>query len=742
MIKIYDLNKNLIGGTENLKETQIESTLSTGDKVLSFSYHINNKIKLCEEMYIQTQTDEFVIKEIVKKQKGFREIKAVLNLEELEGKPWEAFESTDHTITECANLALVGTGWRVGECLITKKRNIKLTNTDSYKILEQLCKSYNAEIKFDTLNKIVYFAEEIGEDRGVYFSDSLNLKSVDISSDTYDFYTRIIPIGKDGLKIDDINGGKEYLENYQYSNKIKTLRWTDDKYEDKQALKEDAEYKLNELSKPKRSFKASVIDIAKQSPKYNILEYGLGDTVTIISSDERIREKQRIVKITEYPDNYLKNTCEISNTVLTFEEMQQKLFDAAETVENVTNDNGTLKGSSVDKIVIEQIPDFESECSRIVTLYVEENAIIKNLETDYLYVSGELAAVKATVGEINANYLKATEADIKYLTAEKADIKYLTIETAEAEYIKVGVIQGLEGEFEKLKADNAEFVTVVTNQITAIDGKFESLDTKFATIDLANIKEGSITTAMIGTGVVGSAQIADGSITDAKIVTLTANKITAGKIDAAEIEVINLKADNITVGTINGNQIAPGAIDASKLSDALSGDIKNAIDDVDKALKEAGLANSNSEEAIEIANTAKTLTAVLSKETKTVPTDAAGNNGIYTGCESRIFVYYGTEDVTQEAEYKIEPSQDVTGIWTEAEKKYTVQKLNADAGYIDITASYKKIAVTKRFDISKTRRGEPGQTGATGATGPQGTPGAKGADGKTSYFHIRYSQNA
>ena len=82
------------------------------------------------------------------------------------------------------------------------------------------------------------------------------------------------------------------------------------------------------------------------------------------------------------------------------------------------------------------------------------------------------------------------------------------------------------------------------------------------------------TNGLISTGAIGTAQIADGSITDAKIVELTANKIAAGTIDASLVNVINLRADNLTVGTINGQRIpvlgtekiADGAISGAKVA--------------------------------------------------------------------------------------------------------------------------------------------------------------------------------
>ena len=68
-------------------------------------------------------------------------------------------------------------------------------------------------------NRASIYIPEIGSDKGVYFSDQLNLRKLTVQYSTYDFYTEIEPYGKDGLTIETVNSGKIYLENHQYSSK-------------------------------------------------------------------------------------------------------------------------------------------------------------------------------------------------------------------------------------------------------------------------------------------------------------------------------------------------------------------------------------------------------------------------------------------------------------------------------------------------------------------------------------------
>lgn len=576
MLKYYDLNKTLIGGLKNCKDLKVESELSTGDKQLSFLWHINNKIKMCLECYIRTDTDEFVIKENSKGSNGYRKIVANLNLEDLEGKAMEKFEAVEHTVKECADMALSGTGWRC-ICTMDKRRGMKLTKVTALDVLNTICKAFLVEVRFDTINKIVYFQEEIGEDRGVYFAKALNLKEVTDSADTYDYFTQILPIGKDGLKIDGINGGKAYLENYQYSSKKKMLIWEDSRYETAEALKEDAQKKLAEISKSKKSYQSKVIDLSKQNEKYSILSYSLGDTVTLIENETDLFEKQRIVKITEYLNDPTKNTCELSNTTLTFEEMQSRLFEAADIVNNITEDNGTVKVYATD---IKGLED-----------YLNGNQQIKDLTTQYLYVSGELGALKASFGEMQTTYLKATDAEITYLKVEKAEADYLKIDVAEANYIKTNVFEALDatvkkingdfltfksGEFETLKSKQATFEEATAQKFTAANGNIDNLTGQFATFKeltttnftavTGNIKDltvesqrvktllaGNITAENIATGAItaGSGIIAQGAIGDAEISSLSANKIKSGTVDTSLVTI----ASKDSAITITGNQM-------------------------------------------------------------------------------------------------------------------------------------------------------------------------------------------
>lgn len=330
-MQIFNDKKQRVGILKGFKDRKIVKTLNSGDRELSFKYPSDGEKvdQLKEEYYIRTKDDEYVIR---KKKTGvqFNEYTAQLNVEELEGAVFPyGFESKEQTIRACLEFAFEGTGWKIGVCQITKKRTInKDEETNAWDVLQDCLSTYRVECKIRSLEKTIDIYEQIGADRGRYFIEGLNLKKLTVTSDTYDFYTRLIPLGKDGIGIEWL--GKPYLENYQYSSKIKTYVWSDERYTNTTSLIEDGIAKLEEMSKPYVAYKADVIDLARQSKKYSsVFDFDIGDTVWMISKSTKTKEKQRIVKLTEYPESPQSNTVELSNATKTFAEVQQEATDQA-----------------------------------------------------------------------------------------------------------------------------------------------------------------------------------------------------------------------------------------------------------------------------------------------------------------------------------------------------------------------------------------------------------------------------
>ncbi|RHV66717.1 MULTISPECIES: phage tail protein [Clostridia] len=404
-MQIFNDKKQRVGILKGFKDRKIVKTLNSGDRELSFKYPSDGEKvdQLKEEYYIRTKDDEYVIR---KKKTGvqFNEYTAQLNVEELEGAVFPyGFESKEQTIRACLEFAFEGTGWKVGVCQIMKKRTInKDEETNAWDVLQDCLSTYRVECKIRSLEKTIDIYEQIGADRGRYFIEGLNLKKLTVTSDTYDFYTRLIPLGKDGIGIEWL--GKPYLENYQYSSKIKTYVWSDERYTNTTSLIEDGIAKLEEMSKPYVAYKADVIDLARQSKKYSsVFDFDIGDTVWMISKSTKTKEKQRIVKLTEYPESPQSNTVELSNATKTFAEVQQEATDQAKS-EAIKIANSSAKKVLEDGYYTKtEVETHITASKEEIELGVSKTYETKTTVTEKIKSANELAQSVADTAEENAN---------------------------------------------------------------------------------------------------------------------------------------------------------------------------------------------------------------------------------------------------------------------------------------------------------------------------------------------------
>lgn len=211
---------------------------------------------------------------------------------------------------------IIPSGWSYkinGE--IKKYRTITADHKSSWEVLEEIVKKFDVEFRIDNNEKILFISEKIGEDKGVFFSDNFNVVDKDISVESFEFATRIIPEGMNGLKINQINDGKDYLENKSYSGKTINYYWKDERYTNIQSLKDDATKKLEALSMPRITIKLKVKDLSKAIGVYE-QEYSVGDYVYLIDKDRKTKERFRILAQTTYPNRPFNNEITLANKPL------------------------------------------------------------------------------------------------------------------------------------------------------------------------------------------------------------------------------------------------------------------------------------------------------------------------------------------------------------------------------------------------------------------------------------------
>jgi phage minor structural protein len=243
----------------------------------------------------------FIIKNI-DEHSDFVTIDCDIDLDDWESKIFESFRVTDSTLDNVLGMILPD-GWsKSGTDKYTKRTTVEDTEgkpiyaCTPLEVLDHVTKAYGCVFNFDNLNKTIYVVNPDDEKpSGEYVSDELNLTSrPGFVGNSSNFATRIYAYGKrddegnNPLTFADINGGKEYVEDFSYSDKVICVGWNDERYTVKQDLLDAAKAKLASISKPTRSYSCKVAQL-----NYNVWMYRV---VTLLDTVRNIRVDHQVVE--------------------------------------------------------------------------------------------------------------------------------------------------------------------------------------------------------------------------------------------------------------------------------------------------------------------------------------------------------------------------------------------------------------------------------------------------------------
>lgn len=351
MINIYGFEGE-IACQINEKDLKIEHVLSPRQSTVTF---------LCENDFYPfppkpemtfTHGNLYTIKEVQISERGLANIVATICTDGLEDVAFSEIALKEQTIDEMLGAVLDGSGWTHYVQDVenpTKRLTVSMADVNRLDAIRNICDAFMVELDINAARKAIYINTRMGTDRGMYFMTGLNLKKIRKKTSSYDFYSRIIPIGANGLGIESVNDGKNYIENRSYAGgKIKTYIWKDESYTDAQSLKDDAIIKMRDLCEPAITYACEVKNLYGINPeKHSEKSFGLGDVVKIMDEKTTTSDKQRIVKYVEYPNDHIKDSVEMSNTWLTFEEMQARYQASLKVISNAFTRDGKISVSDI-----------------------------------------------------------------------------------------------------------------------------------------------------------------------------------------------------------------------------------------------------------------------------------------------------------------------------------------------------------------------------------------------------------
>ena len=117
----------------------------------------------------------------------------------------------------------------------------------------------------------------------------------------------------------------------------------------------------------------------------------------------------------------------------------------------------------------------------------------------------------------------------------------------------------------------------------------------------------------------------------------------------------------------------------------------SAASKADAASETAGAAAKTAQHALSVLSGISTLDAIgaaLDNDAHVVHTNTDGSGGDYSDCSSKMTVYLGDTDVSDDSVFTVTASAGITGHWDNASRTYYVTAMSTDDGYVDIDALY------------------------------------------------------
>ena len=232
-------------------------------------------------------------------------------------------------------------GWTVVDhSLSTIRRTIDLDSATPEDIILGAASAFGGlAIRYKIADKAVHFyAPGDFKAGGVYLTEELNLTSTNFKGSSSGLCTRLYARGKDGLTFAGINGGKDYVENFSYTDKIICAYWEDERYTVAENLLEAAQKKVDASAVPVRSYSCGVVDLAKAwryeegagSNIYAHLNIQLLTVATLLDTRRGTRIDHQVVQYKRYPHYPDLNVVTLSTKAPTITTTVKQLQDAIE----------------------------------------------------------------------------------------------------------------------------------------------------------------------------------------------------------------------------------------------------------------------------------------------------------------------------------------------------------------------------------------------------------------------------
>lgn len=312
--------------------------------------------------------------------------------------------------------------------------------------------SYSCAMQFDTAKKTctVYYPQSNPVSDTVLTESAAMRRRPEYTGKSTDLVTRIYPVGADGLTIESVNNGKNYVECHDYTDKTISQVWKDERYENPESLLEDAQKLVDALAVPEVSWQVDLLDLYRAEPqKWRDHRIGLYQRVQVSYNSRLITAL--VVEEELHPHHPENNTVCINSvpgsTISTLAGLEDSIHNPNSAYNSanaaaMANATKLITGSRGGRLIIVTDEDGKpieqcvlSDADRLenaMSLWRWNEGGLGHSNSGYngpysmaMTKDGAIVADRVTTGTLNANIIKAG------ILGDAADKNYWNMETGE-----------------------------------------------------------------------------------------------------------------------------------------------------------------------------------------------------------------------------------------------------------------------------------------------------------------------
>lgn len=243
---------------------------------------------------------------------------------------------------------LYGTEWSVGVVDVTEKHDLETDKKSRSENVKEIQSIWGGLLFWDSANKVVHLRNEetYKPDSGYTILYTKNMQSMQRTQSNA-LITRLYIFGKEDLNISSVNDGKEYIDDFTYTDRIYMGILRNEDIVNPEELKNWGLREIKDVCRPKFKYTVKHVDLSSL-PEYSHERYMLGDMINV--DDKKLGEtvKKRIIKYRFCLTQPALCDIEIGDDEKRWEVTMDEVIKTSDKVKNMINGMGKINASHIE----------------------------------------------------------------------------------------------------------------------------------------------------------------------------------------------------------------------------------------------------------------------------------------------------------------------------------------------------------------------------------------------------------